>query len=366
MEQEYGCGILCLNRIPSGGPEMVWESKEHKNRSGLSPKGVWSEDADMSLKIENLEVKLQKENILQEISLDIADGAFVSLLGASGCGKSTLLKCIAGLLEAEKGSIRIDGKEMNGVPPEKRGAVIVFQDLRLFPHMTAGKNIAFPMRIKNVPKERQREQVRRLLEAVRLPGYENRKIREMSGGQMQRVALARALAAEPKLLLLDEPFSGLDENLRAEMGELVRRLHRENGLTTVLVTHDKQEALKFSDRIVLMSGGRILQQDSPREIFRHPVNREAAEFFGRMNYIQSGEEVIGVRPFDIRILPAGEDCMVKAISFMGETAEVILDTPKGEIFCTAVSGTLEELGLVPGSRVGMEMKSGSRLSVRVP
>lgn len=318
-------------------------------------------DADMSLTIENLEVTLQKEEILHGISLDIPDGAFVSLLGASGCGKSTLLKCIAGLLEPQNGKIWIDGKEMRHVSPEKRGAVIVFQDLRLFPHMTAGKNIAFPMSIQKMPKEQQRRRVRQLLEDVRLSGYGNRRIREMSGGQMQRVALARALAAEPKLLLLDEPFSGLDEKLRMEMGELVRKLHRENGLTTVLVTHDKQEALKFSDRIALMSDGNILQYDTPREIFRHPVSREAADYFGRMNYIQNGEEVIGVRPFDIRILPSGEDCRVKEIAFMGETAEVILDTPKGEVFCTVVSKELEEMDLTPGSSVGMEIKFGSRI-----
>ena len=232
----------------------------------------------MSLRIEQLNVAFGKTEVLHEISLDIADGEFVSLLGASGCGKSTLLKSIAGLLEARTGKIQIDGREMNGVLPEKRGTVIVFQDLRLFPHMTAGKNIAFPMSIQGIPKERQKETVERLLGQVQLTGYENRKIREMSGGQMQRVALARALAANPRLLLLDEPFSGLDERLRAEMGELVRKLHLENGLTTVLVTHDKQEALKFSDRIALMSGGRMLQYDTPQRIFKYPVNREVAEY----------------------------------------------------------------------------------------
>lgn len=309
----------------------------------------------MSLRIENLNVAFGETKVLHDLCLDIADGEFISLLGASGCGKSTLLKSIAGLLEAGTGKVLIDGKEMNGIQPQKRGTVIVFQDLRLFPHMTAGKNIAFPMRIRGVQKERQKETVSRLLGQVQLTGYEDRKIREMSGGQMQRVALARALAADPRLLLLDEPFSGLDERLRAEMGELVRKLHRENGLTTVLVTHDKQEALKFSDRIALMSGGRIIQYDTPRNIFRHPINREVAEYFGRMNYIRDGGKEIWVRPFDLRILPSGEDCRVKDIVFMGETAEVTVDTPGGEVLCMMTGSDLEALGIAPGDPVGIEI-----------
>lgn len=309
----------------------------------------------MSLRIEQLSVAFGKTEVLHEISLDMADGEFVSLLGASGCGKSTLLKSIAGLLEIRAGKIQIDGKEMNGILPEKRGTVIVFQDLRLFPHMTAGKNIAFPMSIQGISKERQKEAVKRLLCQVQLAGYENRKIREMSGGQMQRVALARALAASPRLLLLDEPFSGLDERLRTEMGELVRQLHLENGLTTVLVTHDKQEALKFSDRIALMSGGRILQYDTPQRMFRYPVNREVAEYFGRMNYIRDNGQEIGVRPFDIRIVPSGNDCRVKDIVFLGETAEILVDTPKGEVFCMLLSSELEAMGTAAGDRVGIEI-----------
>lgn len=177
----------------------------------------------------------------------------------------------------------------------------------------------------------------------------------MSGGQMQRVALARALAADPRLLLLDEPFSGLDMRLRMEMGELVRKLHRENGLTTVLVTHDKQEALKFSDRIALMSKGRILQYDTPQEIFRHPVNREVAEYFGRMNYIRDGEREIEVRPFDIRILPSGNDCTVEEIVFMGETVEVLLGTPQGMVYCVMMSKELDEMGVEVGERVGFRV-----------
>ena len=220
----------------------------------------------MGLSIDKLEVKLQKDEILHEISLEIKEGEFISLLGPSGCGKTTLLKSIAGLLEISSGEMWLNGESITETPPEKRGTVIVFQDLRLFPHMTVEKNITFPMELKKVPKDVQKATVKKLLEAVQLPGFENRKIRQMSGGQMQRVALARALAANPKVLLLDEPFSGLDEELRVEMAALVKRLHEEWKITTILVTHDRREALQLSDRIALMGEGKIICYDTPEII----------------------------------------------------------------------------------------------------
>lgn len=240
----------------------------------------------MSLSIENLKVVLQKKEILHGVNLNIQEGEFISLLGASGCGKTTLLKSIAGLLEIEEGEIKIRGKSILAIPPEKRGTVIVFQDLRLFPHMTVEKNIMFPMELRKVPKEERRKTVKRLLEAVQLEGFEKRKIREMSGGQMQRVALARALAADPTVLLLDEPFSGLDEKLRGEMGGLVKKLHEEWKITTILVTHDIREALQMSDRIAWMDSGNILQYDTPQNMMEHPANEKVKEYFGRMNYVE--------------------------------------------------------------------------------
>lgn len=244
----------------------------------------------MSLTIENLKVSLQKKEILHGITLDIKEGEFISLLGASGCGKTTLLKCIAGFLPADEGNISIRGKSIMNVPPEKRGTVIVFQDLRLFPHMTVEKNIMFPMELQKIPKKIQKETVKKLLADVQLEGFEKRKIREMSGGQMQRVAIARALAANPNVLLLDEAFSGLDENLREEMRNLVKRLHEEWKTTTILVTHDKREALQISDRIALMSEGKILQYDTPKEIFAHPASEKVTEYFGEVNYISGKVE----------------------------------------------------------------------------
>ena len=240
----------------------------------------------MSLKITELSVELQKTKILKNIDLEINTGEFVSLLGASGCGKTTLLKSIAGLLDVKEGDIQIDGKSIMKLPPEKRGTVIVFQDLRLFPHMTVEQNIGFAMDIKKMSKEVKKKRVAELLHAVQLDGFEKRKIREMSGGQKQRVALARALAADPKILLLDEPFSSLDENLRCEMAELVRKLHKELGLTVVMVTHDKEEAMKVSDYIALMKDGEVLQYDKPEVMFYHPVSKAVADYMGQTNYIR--------------------------------------------------------------------------------
>lgn len=332
---------------------------------------------DSGLSVEQLRVSLQGEEILRGLSLRAERGAFVSLLGESGCGKSTLLKSIAGLIEVESGEIRLDGRSLLTVSPEKRGTVIVFQDLRLFPHMTVEKNIAFPMELRGLSREQRKKETERLLDEVQLTGYGRRKIRELSGGQMQRVALARALAAEPSILLLDEPFSGLDERLRAEMGSLVRRIHRERKITTILVTHDSREALQMSDRIVLMKEGSVLQGGTPEELFWRPASREAAEYFGRANYLRGtaqggifdcgflkaplsasgreGECEAMVRPFSIKLTGQG-DFLIREIIFMGETAEILLDTPQGEIRSQMMSREFEWLGLKKGSRAGIEIE----------
>jgi len=228
---------------------------------------------------------LGKEAILHDVDLDVGSGTFISLLGPSGCGKTTLLKSIAGLLEPASGHIYIQSMPVDRMAPERRGAVIVFQDLRLFPHMTVEKNIGFAMEIQKVSKDTRRQVIQKLLEEVGLPGYEKKKIGEMSGGQMQRVALARALAARPRVLLLDEPFSGLDEALRQKMGELVRHLHRKHHLTTILVTHDKQEALRLSDRIAVMAEGKILQYDYARKVFDYPADEQVGNYLGKTGVI---------------------------------------------------------------------------------
>lgn len=239
----------------------------------------------MSLKLVDISVSLSDKLILTGLNLEVKQGELISLLGPSGCGKSTLLKTIAGLLTHQYGDILIDQEIMSNVPANKRGAVIVFQDLRLFPNMTIEENIAFPMKLQGIDKVTRLAKAKTLLDSVKLHWYAKRRTNEMSGGQLQRVALARALAANPKILLLDEPFSSLDESLRKNMRRLVLDLHQEFGTTTILVTHDQQEALMMSDRIAVMLKGQIIQYDTPQIVYNQPASRAVADYFGGGNYI---------------------------------------------------------------------------------
>ena len=219
----------------------------------------------MKLEIKNLKVELNNNLILDDINIGIEYGEFLTLLGPSGCGKSTLLKTIAGINPVAEGEIILDGEVINEVPAHKRGAVIVFQDIRLFPNMTVAENVAYPMKVKGVSKDERIKLAEKYLKDVQLETYGDRRVSRISGGQQQRVALARALAAEPRLLLLDEPFSSLDEELRGDMRKLVKKLHEEFGMTTVMVTHDRHEAVEMSDRIALMKAGRILQVERTKQ-----------------------------------------------------------------------------------------------------
>ena len=309
------------------------------------------------------------------LDFHMEEGDFISLIGASGCGKTTLLKSIAGLLEIQKGDIVINGESVLNRAPEKRGTVIVFQDLRLFPPYDRWKkNITFPMELKKISKEEQKKRVGELLEEVQLSGYGKRKIRELSGGQMQRVALARALAADPSILLLDEPFSGLDERLRLEMGQLVKKIHKERKITTILVTHDKREALQMSDKIALMSEGKILQYGTPEHIFFRPVSRYAAEYFGKCNYLRGrvrngrfegkllqadtdasdGVYDAMVRPFQIELLPEG-DASICDVTFMGETAEVTVEIEGTRFICQVPGSQAAEKRLAAGMKTEVQI-----------
>ena len=240
----------------------------------------------MSLSLRNLSVTLDKNPILHDISLEIPRGSFFSLLGPSGSGKSTLLKTIAGLIRQETGHILRDGKVLDALPPEKRGLAMVFQDLRLFPHLTVLDNTAFPLKMAGIKKAERYKTALRMLALVQLDGLESRRPHQLSGGQQQRAVLARALAASPKALLLDEPFSSLDPPLRADMRDLLGALHREMDATIILVTHDQEEALAMSDRMAVMSAGRILQTGAPRDIYLNPNSLAVARHFFRNNYIE--------------------------------------------------------------------------------
>lgn len=226
------------------------------------------------LEVNGLFVDIKGQPILKGVDFSVKGGELMGLLGPSGCGKSTLLKAVAGILPPKSGSILIGGEDMANVPPHKRGAVIVFQDMRLFPNMTALENVAFPIKMQGVPKRQRLEQAGQLMKSVQLCGLESRRINELSAGQQQRVALARALAAQPRLLLLDEPFTALDNELKEEIRALVLELHKKFRTTTVLVTHDRQEAFAMADRIAVMREGRVMRQGARDEMAAYLGNKE--------------------------------------------------------------------------------------------
>jgi putative spermidine/putrescine transport system ATP-binding protein len=223
---------------------------------------------------------------LTDVSLPIRRGELMTLLGPSGCGKTTLLNLIAGFFSPDSGEILIGGERVNDVPTYKREIGMMFQNYALFPHMTVAANVGYGLKMRRLPKAEIERRVSDMLTLVRLTGLEHRKPRQLSGGQQQRVALARALVVNPKVLLLDEPFSALDKNLRASIQMELREIQRKVGVTTVFVTHDQSEALSLSDRLAVMSEGRICQLGTPEEIFRRPCERFVASFVGDANVLR--------------------------------------------------------------------------------
>lgn len=248
-----------------------------------------------SVKLINLCKSFNKIKVLNNMNLDIKEGEIVSLLGPSGCGKSTTLKLIAGILHPDCGDILLNNESVLDIPIGKRDTVIVFQDYLLFPHMTLYENIEFGLKMKKINRDIRKNKVNELINLVKLEGYENKYPNELSGGQQQRVAIARSLAINPKVLLLDEPFSNLDINLRNEMREFILGLQKHLKITTILVTHDKEEALVMSDRIAVMLNGEVKQFDTPDNLYENPKSKEVANIFGEKNYlignIRNGEFV---------------------------------------------------------------------------
>ena len=287
----------------------------------------------MKLEIRDLTVSYDTGVVLSDLSLDMAEGEFLSLLGPSGCGKTTLMKAIAGILPVEKGTIMLDGEDITDRPIHKRGTVIVFQDMRLFPHMTVADNVAFPLKMQGMDKKKRLEQAHSLLEKVQMGGYENRLPSELSGGQQQRVALARALASQPRLLLLDEPFSALDENLREDMRRLVLELRRAFGMTVLLVTHDREEALSMSDRVAVMFGGKLLQTGTPRQVYDRPASRQVADYFGDCIYLPQADGVLLLRPAALQPeVPGNYPLTVESLQFRGSDTLVTFRGDDGTVW----------------------------------
>jgi putative spermidine/putrescine transport system ATP-binding protein len=242
-----------------------------------------------NVRLDRIRVQYGGPPVLHELSLEIAPGEFVCLLGPSGCGKTTTLRAIAGLVGVDSGSIYIDGRLANELPAHRRGIAMVFQDLALFPHMTVDENIAFGLRLRKVPPAEVRERIAAMVTLLHLTGLEGRLPRQLSGGQQQRVALARSLVVSPSVLLLDEPFAALDRRLRDELRREVRALQRRLGITVVFVTHDQEEALTMSDRVVVMNHGVIEQVGTPDEVYEAPASRFVLNFVGFANFLAVGD-----------------------------------------------------------------------------
>ncbi|MCR5795217.1 MAG: ABC transporter ATP-binding protein [Solobacterium sp.] len=309
------------------------------------------------IEVKNIVKTFDKQVVLKGISLDIYENEFVTLLGPSGCGKTTLLRIIAGFLEPTEGHVIMDGEDIATVPAYKRDVNTVFQHYALFPHLDVYDNIAFGLKIKKMAKDLIDQKVMRMISLVGLEGFEHRDVTSLSGGQQQRVAIARALVNEPRVLLLDESLSALDKNLRKEMQLELKEIQREVGITFIFVTHDQEEALTMSDKIVIMKDGEIEQIGSPTEVYNEPINEYCARFIGDSNIIDGimkkdnlvnfddvdyvcvdygfheNEPVdIVIRPEDVDIVPRNQGLLngeVKSVLFKGMHYEVIVETSSG-------------------------------------
>ncbi len=266
---------------------------------------------------------------LDDVSVDVPDRSLTALLGPSGSGKSTLLRVIAGLEQPDAGRIELDGDDVTQVPAQRRGIGFVFQHYAAFKHMTVRDNVAFGLTIRKRPRAEVDARVDELLGVVGLSGFHARYPSQLSGGQRQRMALARALAVEPRLLLLDEPFGALDANVRAELRSWLRRLHEEVPVTTVLVTHDQEEAMEVADRVVVMNGGRVEQVGAPREVYDAPANEFVMGFLGPVARLQGSL----VRPHDVGVTtdpaPGAQEAQVLRVVHLGFEVRLELELGDG-------------------------------------
>jgi putative spermidine/putrescine transport system ATP-binding protein len=283
------------------------------------------------LEVQNLTKTFGTTTVVKGVSFAFDKGEFISLLGPSGCGKTTILRMIAGFESPSGGAIRVDGQDITSLKPNQRQLGMVFQAYALFPNLNVGDNIGFGLKIAGMPAEQRRARVEEMLKLIGLSGFDKRYPYEMSGGQQQRVALARAIAPKPRLLLLDEPLSALDAKIRVSLREEIRAIQRELGITTVFVTHDQEEALTISDRVVVMNAGNIEQLGAPHDIYNKPATRFVATFVGQLNALPAsfGSDR-AIRPELISLSPrpdsdASLTGTVTDVGFLGSVVRLRVD-----------------------------------------
>ena len=306
----------------------------------------------MSIKVVNVSKRFGDFVALDDVSVEVPEGSLTALLGPSGSGKSTLLRVIAGLEQPAGGCVEISGANATRLPAQKRGVGFVFQHYAAFKHMTVRDNVAFGLKIRKRPKDEIRRRVNELLELVHLSGFADRYPAQLSGGQRQRMALARALAAEPNVLLLDEPFGALDASVRKELRIWLRRLHDDVHVTTIFVTHDQEEAMDVAEQIVVMNDGRIEQIGEPHELYDHPANEFVMSFVGPVNRL--GDEFVRPHDFELMLEPNGttQEVMINRIVHLGFEVRVEFTLPSGEdAWAQVTRETAEQLELEPGQIV---------------
>lgn len=337
------------------------------------------------VEISGLGYAIGSHQILSDVSLEVEEGSCLALLGPSGCGKTSTLRAVAGFVHPTAGSITIGGRAMRGLPPHRRNIGLVFQDYALFPHMTVAQNVAYGLRRRSVPSPEIAERVRAALGAVRLDGFGERMPAQLSGGQQQRVALARALIIRPDVLLLDEPLGALDRKLRDEMQIELKRIQRESAVTTIIVTHDQEEALSLADRVAVMFDGRIAQVASPIEVYRAPASRRVMEFLGETNMLDGvavpggvslrqgvvissalgsapGAAVrLAIRPERITLFPPGRTAL------SGAVRQVVYKGPHADVFVALGDG--QEVLVRWGETADLplaELHPGANVSIAIP
>ena len=343
-----------------------------------------------AIDIRNVVKRYGSATALHGVSMSIADNEFFTLLGPSGCGKTTLLRCIAGFEDVTEGEIRLFGQNIAGLEPNHRPVNTVFQQYALFPHMTVIDNVAFGLKMKGMGQADRTARAGRMLEMVHLSAFADRLPAQLSGGQQQRVALARALAPEPKVLLLDEPLSALDLKLRQAMRVELKSLQEETGITFIFVTHDQEEALTMSDRIAVMSQGRVQQIGTARDIYEAPVNRFVADFIGETNLLATqvtditngvatvtlpggqrlrcpaaagttpGAHHISIRPERVSLSSAGEiTAQVERVVYLGTDLQLITRLPDGAAFHVRLQNSARAEVPPPGSAITLHLEEGA-------
>ncbi|NDL65185.1 ABC transporter ATP-binding protein [Acerihabitans arboris] len=304
--------------------------------------------------------------VFENIDFDAAEGEFVTLLGPSGCGKSTLLRCLAGLTPVDSGQILLQGEDLVPLSPQQRGIGMVFQSYALFPNMTVTGNVAFGLKMQKLSASETKRRVDEVLDLVELHEFAHRYPHQLSGGQCQRVALARSLVTRPRLLLLDEPLSALDARIRKHLRDQIRRIQQELRLTAIFVTHDQEEALTLSDRVVLMNKGKIVQNGSAETLYTQPVDAFAAGFIGSYNLLDAGQAAlltgrgwqgrVAVRPESIMLLPAGQgiDARIVSHSLLGNVIRYRVSAQGVELLVDVLNRSVVDLH-PNGTPVGLQL-----------